>query len=157
MIGGAGAGKARDQLLEDPGPQLPRADVIQKEKRFRAENGDVVDAMIDEVLADGVVAVQGEGDFQLGAHAVGAGDQDRLAEFLGVEGKQAAEAAHVAEHLAAAGGGEQAGQRGLDFVAQADVHAGGGISFLLHLRGKVAPGAPPDKGNFSLDSLAGVL
>jgi len=34
------------KLGEDPGPQRPRADVIQEEKRFRAQHGDVVDTMI---------------------------------------------------------------------------------------------------------------
>ena len=150
-------GKAGDQLREDAGPQRPRADVIQKEKRFRAQDGDVVDAMIDKVLADGVVAVHGEGDLELGAHAVGAGDQDRLAELFGVQREQAAEAAHLAEHLAAARGGQQPGQGGFDLVAQVNVNAGGGVSFLLHPPGTVAPGPPPDKANFSLDSLAGVL
>ena len=105
------------------GPQLARADVIQKEKRLRAQHGDVVDAMIDKILADGVVAVHGEGDFELGAHAVGAGDQDGLAEFFGVEGEQSAEAADFAQHLAAVGGGEQLGQGGFDPVAQVNIDA----------------------------------
>ena len=115
--------------MKTRGLQFARADVIQKEKRFRAQHGDVVDAMIDKVLADRVVAVHGEGDFQLGAHAVGAGDQHRLAEFFGVEGEQAAEAADFAQDLAAAGGGEQARQGGFDFVAQVNVDARRGVSF----------------------------
>ena len=37
---------------------------------------DVVDAHGDGINADGVVFAEGEGDFQLGADAVGAGDED---------------------------------------------------------------------------------
>ncbi len=88
--------------------------------------------MIDQVLADGVVAVQGEGDFELGAHAVGAGDEDRLAEFLGVQREQAAKAADLAQHLAAAGGGEQPGQGGLDPVAQVNIDPRRRVSFAPH-------------------------
>ena len=65
------------------------------------------------------------------ADAVHGGDEDGLAIFFHVQREQAAEAADLAEHLAAVRGGEQLRQRGFDFVAEINVHAGGGVSFLL--------------------------
>ena len=59
-------------------------------------------------------------------------DEDRLAIFFHVQREQAAEAADLAEHLAAMRGGEQLRQGGFDFIAEINVHAGGGVSFLLH-------------------------
>jgi hypothetical protein len=37
--------------------------------------------MVDEVLADGVVTVHGEGDLELGADAIDAGNEDGLLVF----------------------------------------------------------------------------
>ncbi len=91
--------------------------------------------MIDEVLADGVVPVHGEGELELGADAVGAGDEHGLAVFFDIEGEQAAETADLAEHLRAVGGGEQPRQRGLDAIAEINVHPRAGISFLFHRKG----------------------
>ena len=139
VVVGAGAGEAPDDFGEDVRLQLAGAEVIEEEQRLRAQHGDVVHAMVDEVRADGVVPVHGKGELELGAHAVHAGDEDRLAVFFDVEREQAAEAADLAEHLAAVGGGEQLRQRGFDLVAQINVHAGGGVSFLFHAA-EIKPG-----------------
>ena len=48
-------GKTGEQLIEDARLQFLRADVIEKKKRARAENGNVVHAMIHKIGADGVV------------------------------------------------------------------------------------------------------
>ena len=89
--------------------------------------------MIHEVLADGVVPIHGEGDFQLGAHAIDAGDEHRLlVSFRMSSANKSAEAADFAEHFAAMRRGEQLRQRGFDFVAEIDVHAGARVSFLFH-------------------------
>ena len=88
--------------------------------------------MVDEVLADGVVAVHGEGELELGADAVGAGDEDGLAVFFDVEGEKAAEAADFAEDFGAMRGGEELRQRGFDAIAEVNVHTRAGISFLFH-------------------------
>ena len=74
-----GLGKTAQELIEDPRLEFFRADVIEKEERPRAEDGDVVDAMVHEIGADGVVPVQREGDLQFRADAVDARDQHRLA------------------------------------------------------------------------------
>src|SRR5262249_22199276 len=55
-------GKAFDDVVEDAGFELPRPDVIEKKERLGTEDGDVVYAMIDQVLADGVVPVHGESE-----------------------------------------------------------------------------------------------
>jgi len=84
--------------------------------------------------------VHGEGDLELGAHPIGGADQHGLAMLLHIQCEEAAEAAHLAQHLAPVRGGEQLGQRALDLVAQINVHPGGGVSFLFH-----ASGAPDEE------------
>ena len=59
--------------------------------------------MVDEVGADGVVNAEFEGDLELGADAVGAGDQDGLLGICRVEREEAAEAADFAEDVAVEG------------------------------------------------------
>ncbi len=93
-------------MLENFGLQFAGADVVEEEQGFSAEDGDVVDAMIDEVGADGVVLVHRERDFEFRADAVGAGDENGLAIFFGVESEQAAEAADFAEDFRTMGGSE---------------------------------------------------
>src|SRR5215467_9532196 len=58
MVFAAGFGKASDNLAEDPWFEFSGADVIEKEKRLGAEHSYVIYTMIDEILADGVVAIQ---------------------------------------------------------------------------------------------------
>ena len=132
MVFRAGAGEALDDFGEDVRLQLARAEIIKEKQRLGAQHGDVVDAMVHEVRADGVVPVHREGDFELGADAVHGRYEDRLAIFFHVQREQAAEAADLAEHLAAMRGGEQLRQGGFDLVAEINVNAGGGVSFLFH-------------------------
>ena len=54
------------------------ADVIEEEQRTRADHGDVIDAMIHEILPDRVVLVHREGDLQLRADAIDARDEHWL-------------------------------------------------------------------------------
>ena len=80
--------------------ELAAREVIEEEKRLGAEREDVVDAHRDEIDADGVVAVELERELELGADAVGAGDQHRLAIAFG-QLEQRAEAADAGEHAGA--------------------------------------------------------
>jgi hypothetical protein len=82
--------------------ELAAGEVVEEEQRLGALHQDVVDAHGDQVLADGVVAVPVEGQLELGADAVGAGDQHRLAIFLR-DLEQGAEAADAGEHFGAHG------------------------------------------------------
>ena len=75
-----------------------------------------------------------EGQLELRADAVHGRDEHGLAVLLHVEREEAAEAADLAQHLAAVGGGQQRGERALDPVAEIDVNARGGVGFLLHFR-----------------------
>ncbi len=103
--------------------------------------------MVDQILPDRVMPVHGEGDFELGPDAIHAGNQHRLPEFFGIEGKQPAKTADLAEHLAAMGRSEQLGQSGLDPVAQININPGGGVSFLSHAGGKLPVSPKRDKRN----------
>ena len=95
-IGAAGVGEAGDDGLGDIGIEFAGGEVIEEEKGRGALDGDVVDAMIDEVCADGLVEAEGEGDFELGANAVGRADQDGVFPALQVEAKEGAESSDAA-------------------------------------------------------------
>src|SRR5207237_6130226 len=62
-----GLGKSTQQLRENAWLQLFRADIVEKKNRPRADDGDVVDAVIHQIGTDGVVFIRGEADFHLGA------------------------------------------------------------------------------------------
>ncbi len=124
------------------GVWLPAREVIEKEERLGALHENVVHAHRDEVDADGVVPAVLERELELGADAVGAGDQHRLAVALR-DLEQRAEAADAREHL----GAQRALGERLDAldqrIAGIDVHAGvavreGGV--VLHVRVQVERG-----------------
>ena len=119
----AGFGKAGEQLFKHGGFQFFRADVVEKEQRARAEHGDVVDAMVHQVLAHGVMASGGEGDLQFRAHAVHAGDEHRIAHPFEIRAEEAAEAADLAEHFRPVRDLHHVVDAALDGVAEIDVHA----------------------------------
>ena len=57
---------------------MRHGDVVEEEQRLGPAAERVVDAHRDQVDADRVVLVDERGDFELRAHAVGAGDEDRV-------------------------------------------------------------------------------
>ena len=63
-------GKARHDTRTNLRIELADSKIVEKEKGLSTLNSDVVDAMIDQVFADGVVATRGKSDFQLRADAV---------------------------------------------------------------------------------------
>ena len=65
------------------GSSFAHGEVIEEKKRLGALREDVVDAMIEDVGADGGMDARGEGDFQFGADAIGAGDQNGSRQRLG--------------------------------------------------------------------------
>ena len=117
--------------------ELSGGEVVEEEERRRALHGDVVDAVVDEVRADGVVDAEFEGDLELGADAVCGGDQDGLREFLEVEGEEAAEAADFGEHMLVEGLAREHLDALLGAVAGGDVDAGVGVGDGLLLDGGV--------------------
>ena len=58
-------------------------EIIQKKQRLRALHNKVIDAHGDQINADCVMLVDFNGDFQLCAHAVIGGDQNRVLEIAG--------------------------------------------------------------------------
>ena len=75
--------------------ELAAGEVVEEEQRLGALHQQVVDAHGDEVDADGGVPAGVDGDLELGADAVGGGDQDRVLEARGLEVEQRAEAAEL--------------------------------------------------------------
>ena len=98
-VGQAGTGHAGHQVRRLASVQASDAEVVQEEERIGALHRDVVDAMVDEVLADGVVPAESDRDLELGAHAIGRGDQHGIGPALGVKPEEAAESADAAQHL----------------------------------------------------------
>ncbi len=94
----AARGDALDDIGGDADVEPLAREVVEEEQRLGALDEDVVDAHRDEVDADRVVPVEREGELQLGADAVGAGDQHRLAIALR-QLDQRAEAADAGQHL----------------------------------------------------------
>eukprot|EP01092_Planopodium_desertum_P014841 TRINITY_DN7609_c0_g4_i2.p2 TRINITY_DN7609_c0_g4~~TRINITY_DN7609_c0_g4_i2.p2 ORF type:complete len:374 (-),score=160.05 TRINITY_DN7609_c0_g4_i2:543-1664(-) len=100
--GAAGLGAAIGDAAHDGGGgvdvQLAGGEVVQEEQRLGALHQHVVHAHGDQVDADRIVAVQLVGQLQLGADAVGARHQHRLAVLIG-QVEQGAEATQAAHHF----------------------------------------------------------
>ena len=112
-----------NDLVEYVRRQFAHADVIEKKQWLRAEHGDVVDAMIDEVLPDRVVPVHHDGDLQLRADAVHAAHEYRPLVFLHVEREQPAKPADGTEHFPPHRLADFVLQPTLQLVAKIDVYA----------------------------------
>ena len=101
--------------------------VIEEEQRFGALRQNVIDAHRDQIDADRVVTVELEGEFELGAHAIGTGNQYRLFVFGG-QTAECTEAADPGHHF----GPHGSLGKGLDVfdecVAGVDIDAGVTIS-----------------------------
>ncbi len=69
--------------------------IVEKKQRLRSLYGYIVYAVVDQVLADCVVAPRGEGDFELRSHAVHGAYKHGLAHFR--QRETAAERTYVCE------------------------------------------------------------
>jgi len=118
---------AFDKLLDDLRIKLSHRQVIEKKKRLGALHKNVIDAVIDEVAADGGVDAHGHGDFQFCADAIGAGDQHGLFPFFAVERKESAEAADAAEHAGSEGAAGVMPDALLGVVRDGNIHPSIGI------------------------------
>jgi hypothetical protein len=87
--------------------------------------------VVDEILADRVVAVRQEGDLELRADTVGAGDQDRVGQAGGVQAEEAAERTDLGEDARRERGARKALDAAHRLVAGVDIHPG---SFVVHSR-----------------------
>ena len=82
--------------------QFADADVVHEIDGFGALDGDVVDAVVDDVVPDGVMLVHHVCDHQLRADAVDAGDHHRFFPFGQINLEESAETANRRERLGAA-------------------------------------------------------
>jgi hypothetical protein len=149
----AGAVHAGHHQRGDLGVQLAHRQVVQEEQRVRAGHQDVVDAVVHQVRADGVVAAHGGGDEDLRADAVGRTHQRALG--VAREPEQAAEAAQAAQlvgvrpsrrHVAIALDGQ---------VAGVDVDAGAGVG-VAHRRAAPRTRVNANRLSFTVGSTASV-
>ena len=116
---------------------MRHGDVVEEEKRFSAGAEGVVDAHRDEVDADGMVNAGVHGHLELRAHAVGAGDEQRIfvapaEESLEVELEERREAALGAHHPRALGAPHVRGQTGHTFAVELEIDAGAGVGGSAH-------------------------
>ena len=125
----AAVGNASHNLLEQCWIVLAAGDVIQEEQRFRTLSGNIVDAHGHAVDADGVVLVGHLGNDQLGADAIGAGNQHRLLVSEGSQIEQAAEAADTADYARTVGARHMGLDALDDFITGFDAYAGFLICF----------------------------
>ena len=86
--------------------------------------------MVHHIRTDGVVAVRGKGDLKFRPDAIHARDQDRLAHSRKIRREQPAEATDLPQHLGAMRPFDSGLDAFLDQVAQIDIDARAGVSFL---------------------------
>src|SRR5262249_4907218 len=120
----AGAAHSFDELLDHLRLELAHGEIVEEEKRFGALPQNIVDAVIDEVAADGRMDAHGDGDFELGADAIGAGHEHRLFPFLVVEGEECAEIPDAAEDAGSERAGSVMADALLGFVSDRDIDTG---------------------------------
>jgi hypothetical protein len=130
----AARGDAADDLGDPLGHDLPAGDVVLEEQRLGAADDEVVDDHPDEVDADRVVLVDGLGDRELGADAVGAAGEQRPAPLLRVEAEQPGEAAQTADDLRPASTGHPRPHELDGSIAGVDVDPGRGVRRVAHGR-----------------------
>jgi hypothetical protein len=118
-------------LLEHAGLESLAADVVEEEKRMRAKDRDVVDAMVHEIHADGIMSIQGERDLQFRADAIDARDQNRVAHPGKGRAKQSAEPADLSEDLRAMRFFDERLNLSLQPIPKIDVNARCRIGFLF--------------------------
>ena len=85
--------------------------------------------MIDEIFADGVMAMHEHGYFDLGADTVDARDQDGIAHLGEAAAKEPSEAANFSKYFGAMGSFKKGGEARFDLISKVYVDSGTGIGF----------------------------
>ena len=112
--------------------ELAAGHIVEEEEGAGTLYEHVVDAVVDDVGPDAPVTAEAGGELHLGAHSVGAGNQDGIVHRLDrgtAEG--AAEAAHTAQHGWAMGAFHGRLHLGDGASAFVDVDAGRGVGLQL--------------------------
>ena len=129
----AALGHALDDLGDLLRDVAAAGDVIQEHQRLCTGADHIVDAHGNAVDANGVVLVHDHGDLQLGAHAIGAGDQHRVLITGAVQLKQAAKTAQTADAVLVHGTGDILLHQLHRAVTGGNVHACCGVAFRIAL------------------------
>jgi hypothetical protein len=95
--------KTGNYTFEDDGINFSRADIIHEEQRLGTLNEDIVNAVVYDILSDGVVLVHYGGNFELSAHAVCRRDKDLILACRSF--KKTPERADVTQHVRGLGSG----------------------------------------------------
>ena len=117
-------GQAAQELPKDGRLEFAGRDVVEKKQRSRAEHRDIVDAMVDEVLPDGVVTADRKGNFQFCANTINTGHENRSLHSLEIRAEEPPKSADFAEHLRSVGRADNRLNPALECVAKIDVHTG---------------------------------
>ena len=117
----AAVGDAFDDVGGDFGFEFAAGEVVEEVLRRGAVAEDVVDAHGDGINADGVVFAEGKGDFQLGADAVGAGDEDGV--LVAAQVVKGAKGANLSENAGIVGRARVALDALNGIIARFFVHA----------------------------------
>src|SRR5215472_12620569 len=99
----AAVDNTRYDLLGHLRLEVPTSQIVHEEHRSSTLHGNVIYAMVHQVGADGMMQAHFEGELELGANAIHARNQHRIAIFLLVDRKQPPEAANLAKHPAIEG------------------------------------------------------
>ena len=91
-------GDAGNHLGGDAGVEVSCGKIIEKEQRLGTLNHQIIHAHRHQIDANGGVLVCLDGDFKLGSHTVGCGDQERIGIAGGFGVENAAESAEPASH-----------------------------------------------------------
>ena len=119
------------------GDVLAAGDVVQEEKGLGAAADNVVNAHGNGVDANGVMLVHENGQLDLGAAAVGAGNENGLFHTGDGQTKATAEAAHIVQTACVFGAGNVLLHQLNSLVTGGDIHTGGGVAgrmgiFMIH-------------------------
>ena len=106
---------------------MPGGEIIEEEERRRAVHGNVIDAVVHQIRAHGVMAIEGEGELQLGADAIDAGDQHGVA-GESLQREESAEGADLPQNTGAEGAAGQLLDAGFGFACGVDIDAGVAIA-----------------------------
>ena len=122
-------GDAADDRMGRFHIQTAGGEIIEEKEWQGPLHQDVVDAHGNEVDAHGIVLVEGEGQLELGAHAVGARNEDRVAHAAELRAEQAAEAADIGDDALGVRAGNKMFDAAHEIVARLDVDAGFPVGF----------------------------
>src|SRR5258708_34216393 len=103
------------------------SDVGEEEQRVGAMDENVVDAVIDEVAADGGVHAHGHGDLEFCADAIRAGNEHGLFPFFAVAREESAEPANAAENPGSERAAGMVADALLGVIRDGNIHSGIGI------------------------------